>query len=78
MHGDSNEHEGERPVEREPLSIDATGGDWLKPPVRLGDDGALYVRDPDAVSGTRRIKLGTPEWHERIDEARAASGEGER
>ena len=61
MHGDSNEHEGERPVEREPLSIDATGGDWLKPPVRLGDDGALYVRDPDAVSGTRRIEPGTPE-----------------
>jgi hypothetical protein len=69
-----------RQAPREPLSIDATGGDWIKPPVRLGDDGALYVRDPNAVSGTRRIEPGTPEWDERIGEARAASGEpkGER
>ena len=59
--------------ERPPLSIDAHGGDWLKPPVRLGDDGAIYIRDPAAVSGTRRIERGTTEWHERIDEARAAT-----
>jgi len=36
--------------ERPPLSIDAHGGDWLKPPVRLGDDGAIYIRDPAGLA----------------------------
>jgi hypothetical protein len=40
--------EDDRQGKRPPLSIDATGGDWLKRRVRLGDDGAIYVRDPPA------------------------------
>ena len=47
----------------EPLNIDARGGDWIKGDrTRLGHDGALYVPDPSAVSGTRRLEVGTAEW----------------
>ena len=61
-----------QPEERPPLSIDAYDGDWLKPPVRLGDDGAIYLRDPDAVGGTRRIEPGSPAWRERLVDLDAA------
>ncbi len=46
------------------LSLDATGCDWLKPPIRVGDDGAIHVRDLAVVSGTRRIGRGTAEWRQ--------------
>jgi hypothetical protein len=56
------------------LSLDATGGDWNRPPIRVGDDGAIYVRDPTLVSGTRRIERSTPEWWERLADLDAREG----
>jgi len=63
--------------ERSPPSLDATGGDWLKPPIRVGDDGAIHVRDPAVVSGTRRIERGTAErrqWLADLDPGERARG----
>ena len=43
------------------LRPDAVDADWLKPDVRLGADGAIYVRDLSVPGGTRRVESGTTE-----------------
>jgi len=54
------------PQPKRPLVIhaDAVDADWIKPDVRLADDGAIYVRDLSVPGGTRRVEPGTAEHEE--------------
>jgi hypothetical protein len=54
------------PQPKRPLVIhaDAVDADWIKPDVRLADDGAIYVRDLSVPGGTRRVEPGTAEHGE--------------
>lgn len=61
---------GEEPVPV--FHADAADADWIKgDKVRLGDDGAIYVRDLSVPGGTRRVVPGEPDY----DELRARAEE---
>jgi hypothetical protein len=58
-----------------PLNIDAYDADWIKGDrVRLGDDGAYYIRDLTVPGGTRRIAPGTAE-HDELRSKQERGGE---